>query len=98
VVDLIREVPLVKIATILRKDLEQIGHCHGLCLDDDGVFSQRKPGGDVRELRVIGWFLDDRREKRLLVLRLDDGRLLQQGLSFEASQTAAEQYPQLFVR
>ena len=94
--DLIKTVPLVKVATIRRKDLRQISFCSGL-RDDEGGLYQKMAAGDRRELAVIGWLVDGAGNKRVLVQR-DDGRLLQQILYHDLGTWVAEHYPQLFVR
>ena len=95
--DLIKEVPLVKVAVIHRKDIDQINFCMVLYLDDDSVPFQKEPGKDRRELMVIGWFRDGG-NKSLLVQRVDDGRLLVQHLEYKRALEIAERHPQLFIR
>ena len=98
--DLIKQVPLVKVAAVRKSDLGQIDHCIGLRMDEDtGEFFQREAGGDRRELVVIGWLkglahLGD----NLILVQRDDGRLLKQGLLYEQSKLVTERYPQIFVR
>jgi len=94
--DLIKQVPLVKIATIREKDLDQIDTCNGLRLDDDGSPYQQEAGKERRELEVMGW-LRLRAYFRLLVQR-DDGRLLAGYPGRSEEKVIVDRYSQLFVR
>ena len=96
--DPIKQVSLVQIATIRRSDIEQIDHCIGLRVDDDGSVFQKEAGKDQCCLNIIGWFNVGAESVRILVQRVDDGRLLQAGLFYETSKLVTEDYPQLFLR
>ena len=95
--DLIKQVQLVQIATIRKSDLEQIDHCLGLHLSDIDGYYQQEAGKDRRELVVIGWFKGNT-DKRILVQRVDDGRLLQAGIFSSEGEQVAMRSPQLFLR
>ena len=95
--DLVKQTSLVQIATIRRKDIEQISYGRGLYLDDAGAPFQKEPGAARREVEAIGWFTDGG-NRFLLVQRVDDGRLLLQILSYEQGKEMAERHPQLFLR
>ncbi len=98
--DLIKQVPLVEVATIQKSDLAQIDGCIGLCISSSGVIFQSEAGEQRRELEVIGWLkgLAHLGENLVLVRRVDDGRLFKRGLLYEEGKQVAERYPQLFVR
>jgi len=95
--DLIRHTSLVQITTIRKSDLEQIDHCLGLHLSDIDGYYQQEAGKLRRELVVIGWFKGNA-DKRILVQRVDDNRLLQAGIFSLEGEQIAMQYPQLFLR
>jgi len=94
--DLIKHTSLVKIATLRRSDLEQIDYCLGLHLSDEGYY-QQEAGKLRRELVVIGWFKGNA-DKRILMQRVDDGRLLQAGIFSLEGEQVAMRSPQLFLR
>ena len=94
--DLIKHTSLVQIMTLRKSDLEQIDHCLGLHLSDDGYY-QQEAGKDRRELTVIGWFKGNT-DKRILVQRVDDNRLLQAGIFSLEGEQVAMRSPQLFLR
>ena len=94
--DLVKQASLVQIATIRKSDLEQIDHCLGLHLSDEGYY-QHEAGKLRRELMVIGWFKGNT-DKRILVQRVDDNRLLQAGIFSSEGEQVAMRSPQLFLR
>jgi len=98
VTGLIKEVPVVKVATIRAKDLEQISHCSGLRFAPGGEVFQQDPDQERRDLTVLGWFKGARGDVHILVQRDDDGRLFAQGLPYERGKAVQDKYPQLFVR